>query len=67
MAGGPRQKPSDEASPDVDSAGVYQGLRPEDLGYGSLRRVGEDEEEDGGEDTDARRAAARSRSSATTD
>jgi hypothetical protein len=58
VAGGPGQDSADEApveeAPaearegpvDVDSAGVYEGLRAEDLGYGSLRRVGEDDDAD---------------------
>ena len=29
---------------DVDSAGVYLDLRPEDLNYGNLKKVGEDPE-----------------------
>ena len=45
----PPGDPKDEGPVEVDSAGVYEGLSAEDLGYGSLPRVGEETDESGGE------------------
>ena len=39
--GGEKTKPGNEPPVGVDSAGVYEGLSAEDMGYGDLPRVDE--------------------------